>query len=460
MTSSAGGNVVRRDAVGGQLYYETSARKYKSEIHEIIYPLDTLDQLEPSHYIYGLSGEIAIGFIADDVDTIFGDTLPNVVTKIDGEPDRLQYDKMVVPIISYCKQQEAKYQAARLDENDEEINDLNVQLQTQQNTIDAQQTIIDQMLVDITQLKNDMSQLRSVLRIFLFSHYTSMPQGISIRITRQVDGKEFTNFSDIYAGCDHENKVIGSETDWTQNYTRKYNHPEDIKQTLKKIEFDHYEKFVFHVMSVIKTHSFDYVEVEDRGTKNMQSVACEFKIHVKEEVVANRSYNSVEKLLRNYFDPNEKLDPSMTGDPRKLLDLELSGGPGDESKISDAPDTEERYYRSCAGTDERVIIDIRGEEKENQPVEEIDLEVQQNRGGSRSMICCSPIFVSNRRGQDQGESKFGEILKFVKSFMEKHGALILKIILGVLVVLAGGGGAAGVASFVKSYFNFRRLFFI
>mmetsp|Transcript_6770 Transcript_6770/g.25305 ORF Transcript_6770/g.25305 Transcript_6770/m.25305 type:complete len:115 (-) Transcript_6770:761-1105(-) len=104
MTSSAGGNVVRRDAVGGQLYYETSARKYKSEIHEIIYPLDTLDQLEPSHYIYGLSGEIAIGFIADDVDTIFGDTLPNVVTKIDGEPDRLQYDKMVVPIISYCKQ--------------------------------------------------------------------------------------------------------------------------------------------------------------------------------------------------------------------------------------------------------------------------------------------------------------------------------------------------------------------
>uniref|UniRef100_A0A7S1PID8 Uncharacterized protein n=1 Tax=Percolomonas cosmopolitus TaxID=63605 RepID=A0A7S1PID8_9EUKA len=144
----------------------------------------------------------------------------------------------------------------------------------------------------------------------------------------------------------------------------------------------------------------------------------------------------------------------------QTLGFRAERGSGDESKISDAPNTEARYYQSGAGSDECVIIDIRGEEKENQPVEEIDLEVQQNRGGSRSMICCSPIFVSNRRGQDQGESKFGEILKFVKSFMEKHGALILKIILGVLVVLAGGGGAAGVASFVKSYFNFRRLFFI
>lgn len=90
--------------VSAPSFNTVSARKYKSDISSLTYgELSKILQLEPVSYVYTPSGKKDIGLIADDVIKL----IPSVVQTLPtGEPNALDYGKLVTYLIGIVKDQE------------------------------------------------------------------------------------------------------------------------------------------------------------------------------------------------------------------------------------------------------------------------------------------------------------------------------------------------------------------
>lgn len=107
------------EITNGGINCGASSERYKENIKALGYGLEKILQLEPVSYTYKETGTEAIGLIAEDV---FG-IIPDVVELKNGEPESIDYDKLVAPIINAIKELNAKDKAIekRLDALEREL---------------------------------------------------------------------------------------------------------------------------------------------------------------------------------------------------------------------------------------------------------------------------------------------------------------------------------------------------
>jgi len=87
----------------GDLFKDTSSRRYKKEIRELQVDPQSVCALRPVEFEWKGSGDRDIGLIAEEVDEVIGDL---VVHDRQGRPDAVKYDKLAVYLLQVVKAQQ------------------------------------------------------------------------------------------------------------------------------------------------------------------------------------------------------------------------------------------------------------------------------------------------------------------------------------------------------------------
>ena len=90
----------------GQIFQDTSSRRYKENITPLADDFSKLLQAEPKTYTRpGNPEQWEIGYIAEDIDAL---GLNRLVEYKDGQPDGLNYEKMVLYLTEIAKSQKGE----------------------------------------------------------------------------------------------------------------------------------------------------------------------------------------------------------------------------------------------------------------------------------------------------------------------------------------------------------------
>ena len=107
-SSSAANSDLRYNTSNGEIYYQTSSQRYKSNIVDLEFDTSNLYNLRPVSFDDNETGERCFGLIAEDT---FEQMPEAVVTRsIDGEtvPDSIPYSMLSIPIINEMKKLKAE----------------------------------------------------------------------------------------------------------------------------------------------------------------------------------------------------------------------------------------------------------------------------------------------------------------------------------------------------------------
>jgi hypothetical protein len=103
MALTTGGNLYVQSEIFADAYNSTSALKYKKNIVSITDGIDYIKKLNPVSFDFKDDSRHNVkGLIADDVDKI----LPDIVYKKDGEPESIDYSKLVPILLAAIKEQQ------------------------------------------------------------------------------------------------------------------------------------------------------------------------------------------------------------------------------------------------------------------------------------------------------------------------------------------------------------------
>jgi len=112
-SSSSANNDLRYNTSNGEIYYQTSSKRYKSNIADLEFDTSNLYNLRPVSFDDNETGERCFGLIAEDT---FEQIPEAVVTRdIDGEtvPDSIPYSMLSVLIINEMKNLKAENDSLR-----------------------------------------------------------------------------------------------------------------------------------------------------------------------------------------------------------------------------------------------------------------------------------------------------------------------------------------------------------
>ena len=103
MALTTGGNLYVQSEIFADAYNSTSALKYKKNIVSITDGIDYIKKLNPVSFDFKDDSRHNVkGLIADDVDKI----LPDIVYKKDGQPESIDYSKLVPILLAAIKEQQ------------------------------------------------------------------------------------------------------------------------------------------------------------------------------------------------------------------------------------------------------------------------------------------------------------------------------------------------------------------
>jgi hypothetical protein len=85
----------------GNLYRDTSSRRYKENIQTLQDEFDKILELEPITFAYKDSQLKSFGYIAEDLDALELDNL--VIYNQSGQPESIRYDKLSVYLLEVVK---------------------------------------------------------------------------------------------------------------------------------------------------------------------------------------------------------------------------------------------------------------------------------------------------------------------------------------------------------------------
>jgi hypothetical protein len=115
MAASAGTNAVKFNTSTGQVTYDTSSSRYKDNIRDSIYGLNTIMQLKSKTFEYKEDSRTDIGLIAEEVYEV----IPELVgLDKEGLPNSVSYDRFVSVLVKAVQELSAKVdaQAAEINE--------------------------------------------------------------------------------------------------------------------------------------------------------------------------------------------------------------------------------------------------------------------------------------------------------------------------------------------------------
>lgn len=95
-TAGVGNSTIKYNSASGQLFYDTSSLRYKKNIRDSSYGLDSVTKMRSVQYEYKDSNYSDVGIIAEELEAI----IPELVGKnADGQPESVLYDRLTSVLI-------------------------------------------------------------------------------------------------------------------------------------------------------------------------------------------------------------------------------------------------------------------------------------------------------------------------------------------------------------------------
>jgi hypothetical protein len=95
-TAGVGNSTIKYNSGSGQLFYDTSSLRYKKNIRDSSYGLDSVTKMRSVQYEYKDSNYSDVGIIAEELEAI----IPELVGKnADGQPESVLYDRLTSVLI-------------------------------------------------------------------------------------------------------------------------------------------------------------------------------------------------------------------------------------------------------------------------------------------------------------------------------------------------------------------------
>jgi hypothetical protein len=108
LPAGAGTHFLKWNNVTGSVTYDTSSARYKDNIRDSIYGLDSVLQMRSVQFEYKDTGRSDVGLIAEELNPI----VPELVGKDgQGKPESVAYDRMVSVLIKAVQELEARLAA-------------------------------------------------------------------------------------------------------------------------------------------------------------------------------------------------------------------------------------------------------------------------------------------------------------------------------------------------------------
>jgi hypothetical protein len=104
MGSGGGTNTMKYNTSTKEITYDTSSLRYKDNVRDSVYGLDTILNLQAKQFEYKKDGRTDVGLIAEDVVSI----IPELVgVDEQGRPDSVTYDRLVSVLVKAIQEQQA-----------------------------------------------------------------------------------------------------------------------------------------------------------------------------------------------------------------------------------------------------------------------------------------------------------------------------------------------------------------
>jgi hypothetical protein len=106
--TGAGTHAMRYDNGSGAWTYDTSSIRYKEDVTDCAYGLDTIVQMKARTFKYKDSGRADVGFIAEEVAPLIPELVP---LDKNGQPDGVSYDRLTAVLCKAIQELNSKVEA-------------------------------------------------------------------------------------------------------------------------------------------------------------------------------------------------------------------------------------------------------------------------------------------------------------------------------------------------------------